>query len=909
MKKLLSGLVLVLLCVFIAPRVSAVHDIDFEELFENHNSIMMIIRPSTGEIVYINQAAAEFYGYPREVLIGMNINQINTLSEEEIAIEIQKAVNEERNFFIFRHRISNGEIRTVHVYTYPVETGGETLLFSIIIDQTAPILIQERNQFLTRLGIILLIIGSIVTSSLAIGLSYKAREAKKGKASLFEQQRTLTTLISNLPGVAYRRKNDPEFSMLYISDQIKDITGYSSSEFLSGEVKYGDLIHQEDKIRVLKHYLTISTPDKSVHTSYRLVNKAGEVRWVNVNSTCVCDKSEDGFLIIEGFIQDITSKKLTELEATYRKDLLQYIISHSHQGVAVFDKRMNYVFVSNEFRKMYHVDKDIIGLNHYEVFPDLPQKWRDAHSRCLKGESLHSDRDQFIRADGSIHFTRWSCQPWYDANKNIAGIIVYAEFITKLVETESKLQKAYERLQLVMDSMPIGIAVKSVSPGVEFNYMNENFPLIYGTTREVLERSDSFWDAVYEDPAFRSKLKKKVLSDIESGDPKRMIWEDVPISKNGKIAHYISAYATPIPNTNLLISTVIDVTERKQKELDIIYTSHHDYLTGLPNRRFFEEKIIGIDKPKNYPLLIALIDLNGLKLINDAYGHDVGDEALKLVSKALASCLDPKHFLARIGGDEFVVLCPNTTADIFETLREKITTKLESFGNGSMKYSLSIGYDVKTDESIKMEEVLKNAENNMYSNKILHGQSARNETITTLFNTLNEKYEDEKNHSDRVSQYCRKMGEKLKLSSDKVKELEFAGLMHDIGKITIPDNLLDKPGRLLPEEWEIMKKHTINGYQILKSADKYSRLAEYALTHHERLDGRGYPNGLKGDEIPLFSRIICIADAYEAMTANRPYRKALDQEVAIKELYRCSGTQFDGDLVKIFVREVLGVLT
>jgi len=149
------------------------------------------------------------------------------------------------------------------------------------------------------------------------------------------------------------------------------------------------------------------------------------------------------------------------------------------------------------------------------------------------------------------------------------------------------------------------------------------------------------------------------------------------------------------------------------------------------------------------------------------------------------------------------------------------------------------------------------------------------------------------------------MGEKLNLSDDEKLELEFAGRMHDIGKITIPDYILKKPGKLTEDEWEIMKAHTTNGYQILRSADKYSKLAEYALTHHERIDGKGYPQGLKGEEIPLFSRIIGICDAYEAMTADRPYRKALSKEFAINELKRCAGTQFDAKLVDVFINEVI----
>ena len=247
----------------------------------------------------------------------------------------------------------------------------------------------------------------------------------------------------------------------------------------------------------------------------------------------------------------------------------------------------------------------------------------------------------------------------------------------------------------------------------------------------------------------------------------------------------------------------------------------------------------------------------------------------------------------------------NTSAFEFEPIKRSIQQQVSNSNHKEIQYSLSFGEAVKEDASLDVRDVLKQAENNMYANKTLHGQSARNETIMTLFQTLNEKYDEERIHSDRVSQLCKQMGEKLNLNIDQIKELEFAGLMHDIGKITIPDSILDKPGQLSEDEWVIMKKHTINGYHILRSANQYSRLAEYALTHHERWDGKGYPNNLSGTEIPLFSRIIAIADSYEAMTANRSYRKALCREHAIAELKRCSGTQFDPDLVEVFINEVV----
>jgi diguanylate cyclase (GGDEF)-like protein/PAS domain S-box-containing protein len=629
--------------------------------------------------------------------------------------------------------------------------------------------------------------------------------------------------------------------------------------------------------------------------------------WLNLIAIPLFTKGEDKPNQVYTTFEDITEKRVADSEVAYRKDLLQYVIGHGNQGIAVHDKNLNYVYVSDKYCDMYKVDKNIIGKHHYEVFPDLPQKWRDVHQRTLKGETIKGDRDVFERADGSIEYTRWLSQPWYDQNEEIAGIIIYTEIINELVNTEAELKKTIEQLQRVMDNLTIGIAVNSVNPDVEFEYMNENFPKFYGTTREKLMNSGSFWDEVYEDEDFRAEIKQKVLEGLASNDPKLKRWEFVPITKNGIVERYVTAQGVNVPDSSLIISMVMDVTEQRLKEEAIIYASNHDFLTNLPNRKHFEEKLIELDQDQYYPLLVTMIDFDGLKLINDAYGHNIGDIALQEVSMVLKNSLKETDFLARVGGDEFVILCPNTTSEEFNILYNIIMNSLQQVNVEDMKLSLSIGHDVKKHHAMDINEVLKNAENNMYSSKILHGQSARNETIMTLFETLNEKYEEEKLHSDRVSKYCKQMGEKLNLTIDQIKELEFAGLMHDIGKITIPDKILDKPCSLTDEEWVIMKKHTINGYNILRSADKYSKLAEYALTHHERWDGKGYPNGLRGEEIPLFSRIISIADTFEAMTADRPYRKALDSKVAIAELHRCAGSQFDAKLVEIFVKEIVEI--
>ena len=197
-------------------------------------------------------------------------------------------------------------------------------------------------------------------------------------------------------------------------------------------------------------------------------------------------------------------------------------------------------------------------------------------------------------------------------------------------------------------------------------------------------------------------------------------------------------------------------------------------------------------------------------------------------------------------------------------------------------------------------EVYAKAEESMYRKKLIESQSMRSKTIQVILKTLNETNQRERIHSENVSKISRKIGETLKLDQDVLREIEMAGLLHDIGKIAIDNNLLNKPGRLTDFEFEIVKRHTEIGYHILKSADAYSSISDYVLSHHEHWDGTGYPRGLKGKEIPLVSRVITVADAFEAMTAERTYRKTISDEEALNELRRCAGTQFDPDVIEAF---------
>lgn len=359
---------------------------------------------------------------------------------------------------------------------------------------------------------------------------------------------------------------------------------------------------------------------------------------------------------------------------------------------------------------------------------------------------------------------------------------------------------------------------------------------------------------------------------------------------------------------NQTFTIVRNITETRKMQLTNEYLSYHDQLTGVYNRRYFEEALIKFDSEEYLPIAIAMADVNGLKLTNDAFGHQTGDKLLRLVSDILYRNCPSQGFISRIGGDEFVLICPNASQVEMSEMSMSIYKSISSERKKHSILSISIGWEMKTTAEQTMTDIFNKAEEQMYRKKLTESQSSRNQTVQAIMKTLNEKNAREKIHSERVSTISRLIGEAMNLDYGTVKEIETAGLLHDIGKIAVDEDILNKERRLTEEEYNKIKKHPESSYQILKSINAYAGLAEDVLSHHERWDGNGYPRRLKGEEISLIARIICIADAYEAMTADRAYRKAMAKEDALMELKKCVGTQFDKEIVRVFEEKVYQLL-
>ena len=343
------------------------------------------------------------------------------------------------------------------------------------------------------------------------------------------------------------------------------------------------------------------------------------------------------------------------------------------------------------------------------------------------------------------------------------------------------------------------------------------------------------------------------------------------------------------------------MAEGRHLKQSLRFMETRDGLTGVHNRAHLVDEMHRLDLEGQLPLSIVVADINGLGLINDAYGNYVGDELLKMVAGILVNSCKAGDIVGRWGSDEFVLLLPGASEEQAKLLCKHIRSKCHGVYVKDAPVALALGYSTKTSPGETSEEVLREAEDVMYKQKLTDTRSSKNAVLNAFLKTLEMKSFETSEHACRMQVIALRFGERLGLSDDELSRLSLLVTLHDIGKITIPSEMLTKPGPLTSEEWEIMRKHPETGYRIARSTQEFAHVAPDILAHHERWDGTGYPNGLKKEEIPLLARITSIIDAFEVMTSGRPYKKAMSLDEAAREIARCSGTQFDPQLSSLFL--------
>jgi len=711
-----------------------------------------------------------------------------------------------------------------------------------------------------------------------------------------------------------------------------DFYGYSMDVLLSMRIDEINTLSESE----VKEEMEAAKKEKRLYFQFGHKLKSGEIRYVDVYSSPVQYNAERYLFSI---IHDITDRKEAEIRALRNRRIIDVLIvvifislmvylnrekerkrllsdlnsrydslfQTMEEGVALHEiilednVPVDYVFLdANEsfYEQTGLENRSIIGKRVKEIFPEIESYWIDKYGEVattgkrIRFENYSAEIDKYF----SVNV--------YSPSKN--RFVTVFNDITESKKSAEIIEREKAFLQTTLFSLSDGVISTDINGNIEI--MNiAAFNLIDMEEDDVIGRNfDTVFTIVNE--LTKLEVSSPVERILHTGN--NTIEEiDVLLISDSTGETPIEMSASPIINSSGEINGVVvvirDVTEKRERLERISYLSYHDQLTGIYNRHFFEEELIRLDADRNMPISLLMIDVNGLKLTNDAFGHTAGDELLKAVTTLIQNTCREDEIFARIGGDEFVILLPNTDEKGAEKLCKRIEDEVSSKKSGSIVISVSIGFATKNQKDVDIKSILNKAEEHMYSKKINETKSMRNATIKVILDTLNEKSGLEKEHSDKVSELSVAIGKTMNLSVSDLKELRIAGLMHDIGKITVSSSIIEKSGKLTNEEYEEVKKHTETGYHILKSVDKYSNLADYALHHHERWDGAGYPDGLKGDDIPLFARIIAIADAYDAMISYRPYRRSLTKEEAKHEIEKNAGSQFDPNLIQYFL-EVIG---
>lgn len=626
-------------------------------------------------------------------------------------------------------------------------------------------------------------------------------------------------------------------------------------------------------------------------------------KYFNVNAY---SPSQNYFVTI---ITDVTFEKKARGKIEKEKQFFKMVVESTISGYWDWDLENDTEYYSPSFKKM-------LGYNDDEL-DNFPATWRRlvfsedipaVHEQLNKNVANNREEPFYneVRYHHKNGSTVWTIRSGrvveWDGDRPLRIVGCHCD-ITKTKELERIINEERNLFKTTLHSIGDGVISTDIKGKV--NIMNDVAEKLTGWTN--VEAKEQPFQNVFNiiNEFTRNSCKNPVDEVLETGKIIELENHTLLIKKN-KEEVYIEDSAAPIMDENGKINGAVlvfrDCTEKKLKQREIEHLSYHDYLTGLYNRRFFEEELKRMNTERNLPLTIMMVDVNGLKLTNDAFGHKTGDLLLKSLAEVLESECRKDDIVSRIGGDEFVVLLPKTNNDETELIASRIYKAVSNKKINNIILSVSIGWSVKTESEEETEKVLSMAEDYMYRKKINESQSMRNQTVKIIMQTLNECNIREQIHSERVSKISRKIGEAMNLGNEELKNLETAGLMHDIGKIAIDRNILNKSGKLSEAEYEEVKRHPEIGYHILKSVDLYTKIAEYVLLHHERWDGNGYPRGISGKEIPLVARIIAVADSYEAMTAERPYQKTKSNKEALLEIERCAGTQFDPEVVKAFLK-------
>lgn len=563
------------------------------------------------------------------------------------------------------------------------------------------------------------------------------------------------------------------------------------------------------------------------------------------------------------------------------------------------DLNGNYIECNKKFAELNCLSKEeIIGKNDYQLYDE-----ETANNYIMDDKHIIENcKPKYYEAwtsfpDGRPVFYNTLKSPFRDKDDEIVGILSISRDYTESKLLELKLLEREEYLESVLNTTHDGFFLVDLEGFiVDVNRASCN---ILGYTKEELIGSHI---SKIDENLLDADFSRILLQEIRKNSK---IFETTHRKKNGTLLDIEISASILDGNNAYVVCFARDVTEKKNKMKYIQRLSYHDFLTGLYNKRFMDIHMKKIDQESNLPITVMVLDMDNLKVTNDSFGHATGDRLIREVARTIKACFRQDELIGRVGGDEFLIVLPKVGESEAEKIIQRIKDSIENIDLGSVVISLSAGYAVKNEPTEDITEIQSKADNMMYIDKIANLNDKNREIVNSFMERIFSKSPLEREHSTNVMNLSINLGKSVGLSKEQLHDLSMAARYHDIGKISIPGKIMNKNSSLDLEEYDEMRKHSETGYRILKSMEEFYGISKVVLHHHARWDGSGYPLGISGEEIPLLSRILAIAEAYDDMINPRGYKKAKSIEEAKDELIKSAGSQFDPSLVSVFLENVL----
>lgn len=680
-----------------------------------------------------------------------------------------------------------------------------------------------------------------------------------------------------------------------VNPKVAQVTGYTMEELL--QLPFEKLIHSEDRTWVMNNARRRQAGEEIPEDyEFRIINRQGEVIYIHG----VFSRTEfDGRPAILGQILDITKQKQMMKALKASEEKYRTVIENANEAIFVAQDGI-LKLINPKVLEITGYSKQALISTPFKRFihPDDQEKVMQWHLERQKGKKVPVAYPfKVIDKAGNIKWVEINAVPIILEER--PATLNFLNDVTGRwqAEEELKLQKAY--FQQLFENSPEGIVTLDNTDRII--EANKGFEKLF---QYSIEEIRGCYINKLIVPANLSDEASTLSGAVLSGETIQK--ESVRRRKDGSLVD-ISILAYPIVFNNKQVGIYAiysDITKRKQIEEQLRYLSLHDPLTGLYNRTYFEQEMHRLEGGRYAPVGVIVSDVDGLKLINDTLGHKAGDTLLVAAAGVIRESFRGGDMVARIGGDEFAVLLPDSPRPVVEDACRRIQDAIARYNaaNPELPLSISTGFAVGSETLTSLGDLFKEADDNMYREKLHRSQGARSAIVQTLIKTLEVRDFITEGHADRLQDLVAALAMAIGLPERNVTDLRLLAQFHDIGHVGIPERILFKTGPFTSEEAFEMRRHCEIGYRIAQSAPDLVPIADWILKHHEWWDGKGYPLGLKGEEIPLECRILAIADAYDAMISDRPYRKALPHGEAIAELKCFAGIKFDPQLVLKFVQ-------